>query len=229
SLKLALTDARGRELEAQVAQACGWGLAVELVAPRDAQARVPLLETNGVKACAWIPTDGYAEPYTLAMALARAARRLGVRMRTQTPVTGITLNRERVTGIETASGPITCETVVVAVGPWSELIGAALGLRFDTIPIRHQLWVTAPIDGIPREMPGVRVPYAATGCNALGIAGSLLIGQWMSELIVDGKTSVDLSTQALTRFGSRYGSRGRLQGDCESIYANFYALDKGAF
>jgi len=304
-----------------VAQACGWGLAVELVAPRDAQARVPLLETNGVKACAWIPTDGYAEPYTLAMALARAARRLGVRMRTQTPVTGITLNRGRVTGIETASGPITCETVVVAVGPWSELIGAALGLRFDTIPIRHQLWVTAPIDGIPREMPVVRVPdasvylrpevggvliggferapkrfamadlpatfaveeterdqrvleelgagltrafpalqaapiirgcaglptftpdgnflvgqvpsihglYAATGCNALGIAGSLLIGQWMSELIVDGKTSVDLSTQALTRFGSRYGSRGRLQGDCESIYANFYALDKGAF
>ena len=274
-----------------------------------------------MKACAWIPTDGYAEPYTLAMALAGAARRLGVRMRTQTPVTGITLNRGRVTGIETASGPITCETVVVAVGPWSELIGAALGLRFDTIPIRHQLWVTAPIDGIPREMPVVRVPdasvylrpevggvliggferapkrfamadlpatfaveeterdqrvleelgagltrafpalqaapiirgcaglptftpdgnflvgqvpsihglYAATGCNALGIAGSLLIGQWMSELIVDAKTSVDLSTQALTRFGSRYGSRGRLQGDCESIYANFYALDKGAF
>src|SRR5213595_3926910 len=88
------------------------------------------------EACAWIPTDGYAEPYTLAMALARAARRLGVKMRTQTPVTGITLNRERVTGIETASGPITCETVVVAVGPWSELIGAALGLRFDAIPIR---------------------------------------------------------------------------------------------
>src|SRR5436309_2677837 len=189
SLKLALTDARVRELEAQVAQARRWGLAVELIAPRDAQTRVPLLETNGVKACVWIPTDGYAEPYTLAMALARAARRLGVRMRTQTPVTGITLNRERVTGIETASGPITCETVVVAVGPWSELIGAVLGLRF----------------------------------------GSLLIGQWMSELIVDGKTSVDLSTQALTRFGSRYGSRGRLQGDCESIYANFYALDKGAF
>src|SRR5438132_3687487 len=130
SLKLALTDGRVRELEAQVAQARRWGLAVELIAPRDAQTRVPLLETKGVKACAWVPTDGYAEPYTLAMALARAARRLGVRMRTQTPVTGITLNRGRVTGIETASGPITCETAVVAVGPWRELIGAALGRRF---------------------------------------------------------------------------------------------------
>jgi len=71
SLKLALTDARVRELEAQVAQARRWGLAAELIAPRDAGARVPLLETKGVKACAWVPTDGYAEPYTLAMALAR--------------------------------------------------------------------------------------------------------------------------------------------------------------
>ncbi len=242
-------------------------------------------------------------------------------MRTQTPATAITIDRGRVTGVGTADGSIACETVVMAVGPWSELIGAALGLRFDTIPIRHQLWVTAPMDGIPREMPVVRVPdasvylrpevggvliggfesapkrfamadlpatftieeterdqrvleelgagltrafpalqaapiirgcaglptftpdgnflvgqvpsirglFAATGCNALGIAGSLLIGQWISELIVEGKPSADLSTQALTRFGSRYGSRGRLQADCESIYANFYALDKGAF
>src|SRR5207249_12153845 len=91
----------------------------------------------------------------------RAARRLGVGMRTQTPVTGITISRGRVTGVETASGPIACETVVVAVGPWSELIGVALGLRFDTVPIRHQLWVTAPIDGSPRQMPVVRAPHAS--------------------------------------------------------------------
>lgn len=94
SLKLALTDARVRELEAQVAQARRWGLVVELIAPRDAEARVPL-ETKGVKACAWVPTDGYAEPYTLAMDLANAARRLGVRMRTQTPATAITDERSR--------------------------------------------------------------------------------------------------------------------------------------
>src|SRR2546423_4277268 len=158
SLKLALTDARVRELEAQVAQAQGWGLAVELIAPRDAQVRVPLLETKGVKACAWVPTDGYAEPYALAMALARAARRLGVKMRTQTPATAITIERGKVTGVETAKGPIAGETVVGAVGPWSELIGRALGLAFGTVPIRHQLWVTAPLDGVPPDLPAVRVP-----------------------------------------------------------------------
>src|SRR2546425_2144299 len=141
SLKLALTDARVRELEAQVAQARGWGLAVELVAPRDAQARVPLLETNGVKACAWIPTGGYAEPYTLAMALARAARRLGVRMRTQTPATAITIDRGgagRDTGVETANGVIACGRGWAAVGTTSRQVGAAVGARVNQDPIRHQ-------------------------------------------------------------------------------------------
>jgi 4-methylaminobutanoate oxidase (formaldehyde-forming) len=255
------------------------------------------------------------------MALARAGRKLGVRLKTQTPVRGITVKRGRVAGVRTSDGAVSAETVVVAAGPWVELIGAALGLRFITIPIRHQLWVTAPMDAVPRDMPVVRVPdasvyirpevggalvggfegrpksfamadlpptftieetekdigvledlgrgltrafpalqsapiirgcaglptftpdgdyligpvpgirglFVASGCNAVGIAGSLLIGEWMSELILEGKTRVDTSTQALTRFGSRYRGRRRLHADCESVYANFYSLDKGAF
>src|SRR5438128_3960436 len=118
SLKLALTDARVREIEAQVAQAQGWGLAVELIAPRDAQVRVPLLEKKGVKACEWGQTGGYADAYVMAVALAGAARRPGVRMRRETAATAITIDRGRVTGVETANGSIACETVVVAVGPW---------------------------------------------------------------------------------------------------------------
>src|SRR5207249_4592518 len=64
--------------------------------------------------------------------------------------------------------------VVMAVGPWRELTGAALGLRFDTIPIRHQLWVTAPMDGIAREMPVVRVPDASVYLRPE--VGGVLIG-----------------------------------------------------
>src|SRR5438445_1960699 len=137
SLKLALTDARVRELEAQVAQACGWGLAVELVAPRDAQARVPLLETNGVKACAWIPTDGYAEPYTLAMALAGAARRLGVRMRTQTPATVLPPTAGRARASRTRTDRSTSGPAWVRGGPGAGLSARRRGLgltRFPTEP-----------------------------------------------------------------------------------------------
>jgi len=322
SLKLALTDERVRELERHVAQASAWGLDVELISPKAAQARVPFLDADGVKAAAWIPGDGYVEPYTLAMAIARAARRLGVRFETERPVTAIAIERSgSVRGVETPKGPVAAPRVVVAAGPWVERVAESLGLALDTVPLRHQHWTTAPLEAVPSDLPVVRVPdasvyirpevgglmlggfearpkafrmadlpptfeiehtekdlgvleelarglvrvfpllagapmlkgcaglptftpdggyllgavptlrglYVAGGCNAIGIAGSLLIGEWVSELVLDGRTHDDTSSQALTRFGTRYGSRTRLRAACESIYANFYSLDRGAF
>ncbi len=321
SLKLALTDARAGELERHVAQARAWGLAVEILSPAAAQTRVPFLRREAVKAAAWIPRDGYVEPYTLAMAIARAARKLGVGFETQRPVTAIRVEGGRVRGVETPSGPVTAPRVVVAAGPWVERVGEAAGLAFDTVALRHQHWTTAPMDAVPRDLPVVRVPdasvyirpevgglmlggfearpkafrmadlpptfeiehtekdlgvleelargltevfpplekapvlkgcaglptftpdgqyllgavpqagglYVAAGCNAIGIAGSLLVGEWMAELVLEGRTRADTATQALTRFGARYGDRRRLQASCESIYGNFYSLDKGAF
>src|SRR6185503_5115433 len=53
-------------------------------------------------------------------------------------------------------------------------------------------------------VPTVRGLWVAAGCNAIGIAGSLLIGEWLSELVLEGRTRVDTSSQALDRFGPRY-------------------------
>jgi glycine/D-amino acid oxidase-like deaminating enzyme len=321
SLKLALTDARLAELEAHVAHARAWGLDVEVLSPRAARARVPFLDTDGVKAAAWIPGDGYVEPYTLAMTIARAARARGVRFETQRPVQAIRIEAGRVRGVETPAGPLAAPRVIVAAGPWVERVGEAVGLAFDTVPLRHQHWTTAPMDTVPRDLPVVRVPdasvyirpevgglmlggfearpkafsmaelpptfeiehtekdlgvleelaggltrafpaldgapvlkgcaglptftpdgqylvgavpsveglWVAAGCNAIGIAGSLLIGEWLAELVVDGRSREDLTSQGLTRFGGRYADRRRLRADCESIYGNFYSLDRGAF
>ncbi|MGH7266949.1 MAG: NAD(P)/FAD-dependent oxidoreductase [Candidatus Rokuibacteriota bacterium] len=321
SLKLALTDVRVAELERHVARARGWGLEVEVISPKAAQERVPFLDAAAVRAAAWIPGDGYVEPYTLAMAIARAARARGVRFETQRPVTRITVREGAVRGVETPGGPVAAERVVVAAGPWVERVGEAIGLRFDTVPLRHQHWTTAPMETVPRDLPVVRVPdasvyirpevgglmlggfearpkafpmadlpaafeiehteqdlgvldelaggltrafpplasapvlkgcaglptftpdgqyligevptvrglFVAAGCNAIGIAGSLLIGDWTTELVLEGRTRADTASQALTRFGSRYAGGRRLQDACESIYGNFYSLDKGAF
>jgi 4-methylaminobutanoate oxidase (formaldehyde-forming) len=321
SLKLALTDARVAELERHVAQARGWGLEVEVISSKAAQARVPFLDGSAVRAAAWIPGDGYVEPYTLAMAIARAARARGVRFETRRPVTRITVRAGAVRGVETPDGPVTAERVVVAAGPWVERVGDAIGLRFDTVPLRHQHWTTAPMETVPRDLPVVRVPdasvyirpevgglmlggfegrpkafrmadlpatfeiehteqdlgvldelaggltrafpplasapvlkgcaglptftpdgqyligqvpgvrglFVAAGCNAIGIAGSLLIGDWITELVLEGRTRADTASQSLTRFGARYAGARRLQDACASIYGNFYSLDKGAF
>jgi 4-methylaminobutanoate oxidase (formaldehyde-forming) len=321
SLKLALTDGRVRELEAHVANARSWGLEVELLTPKAASARVPFLDTAGVKAAAWIPGDGYVEPYTLAMTIARAARRLGVVFETDRPVTAIQLERGTVRGVDTPAGALQTPRVIVAAGPWVERVAGAVGLAVDTVPLRHQHWTTAPMADVPASLPVVRVPdasvyirpevgglmlggfearpkafsmadlpltfevehtekdlgvleelaggltrafpalagapvlkgcaglptftpdgnyllgavpsarglWVAAGCNAIGIAGSLLVGEWLSEMVLEGRTRADTSSQALDRFGPRYGERRRLREACESIYGNFYSLDKGAF
>jgi 4-methylaminobutanoate oxidase (formaldehyde-forming) len=321
SLKVALTDARREELERHVRQARGWGLEVELWSARQAAARVPLLDAAGIKAAAWIPGDGYVEPYTLTMAIARAARKLGVRFETGRPVTALTLADGAVRGVDTPAGPVTTPQVVVAAGPWVERVIAAVGLRIDTVPLRHQHWTTAPTGTLPADLPVVRVPdasvyirpevgglmlggfeasprafrmtdlpptfeiehterdlgvleelaggltqafpalagvpvlkgcaglptftpdgayllgavpghaglYVAAGCNAMGIAGSLPVGEWLAELVLEGRTRADISSQSLTRFGERYADQGRLRTACESIYGHFYSLDEGAF
>ena len=46
---------------------------------------MPFLDVRGVKAAAWIPGDGYVEPYTLTMAIARAAQRSGSPSRPSVP------------------------------------------------------------------------------------------------------------------------------------------------
>ncbi|MFQ5519917.1 MAG: NAD(P)/FAD-dependent oxidoreductase [Candidatus Methylomirabilia bacterium] len=321
SLKVALTEGRARELEQQVELARAWGLAVEFLTPSQAEARAPLLEAGGVRSVVWVPSDGYVEPYGLAMAFSYAARDRGARFRTQTPVTAIHVTNGRASGITAGGTLVRAEHVVVAAGPWGELIAAWLGLELPAVPIRHQHWITAPtpltarsfpvirvpdagsyirpevggalvggfeanpvsyrmadlpptlqMDQIPEdrevlialgthlfavcpalalapvmkgtrglptftpdgqyaigEAPGVRNLWVATGCNAIGIAGSLVIGRWFAELISQGRTGDDLSSMTLTRFGSRYGDRRVLVKDCESIYANFYSLDRGAF
>jgi 4-methylaminobutanoate oxidase (formaldehyde-forming) len=161
SLKIALTEGRVRELETHVAQARAWGLDVELISAAQAEARVPFLDTRGVRAAAWIPGDGYVEPYTLAMAIARAARRLGVTFETDRPVTAIHVERGTVRGVETPSGTVESPRVVVAAGPWVERVAAAVGLAVDTVPLRHQHWTTTPMASVPGDLPVVRVPDAS--------------------------------------------------------------------
>jgi 4-methylaminobutanoate oxidase (formaldehyde-forming) len=108
--------------------------------------------------------------------------------------------------------------VFPALGSAPVLKGCA-GLPTFTPDGQYLLGAVPTIDGL----------YVAAGCNAIGIAGSLLVGEWMSELVLEGRMPAGAESQSLTRFGSRYGDRRRLEADCRSIYANFYSLGRGAF
>lgn len=78
------------------------------------------------------------EPYRLVLALTRAAENLGAQVR-HGHVVGLKRQGERVTGVMLENGEIDCQTVVLALGPWSEATSAWLNLPIPVRPLKGQI------------------------------------------------------------------------------------------
>jgi sarcosine oxidase, subunit beta len=126
---------------------------VRIIAPDDARALVPSLNVDDALAAVWGPMDGHASPNDVVQAYAAQARARGVRVVEDTPVTGIVVERGRVTGVLTPSGTIATRLVVNAAGPWAPLVGRMAGLDLPVDPRRRHIFVTDAFDGIRHPMP----------------------------------------------------------------------------
>ena len=158
SLRLALTRERGDEIREQVAAARRFGVEATLIGADDVRRLAPGVEAAKDQPAAWMPNDGYAEPYTLATAYATAARALGVAFVTGCEVVAICVVDGRARGVTTRDGDVDAERVVIAAGAWSSGIAARAGGAVPAFAIRHQAWVTAPLDWLTSSFPVVRVP-----------------------------------------------------------------------
>ncbi len=88
--------------------------------------------TPGILGAVYEDESSQLDSYRLTLALARAAEQKGARLHLR-EVTGLATSGTRVTGVRTASGEISCGTVVLAAGAWSSGFGEAL--RFP-VPVR---------------------------------------------------------------------------------------------
>jgi glycine cleavage system aminomethyltransferase T/glycine/D-amino acid oxidase-like deaminating enzyme len=157
SLRLASSPERMEEISRQAGWAKTFGLPLELISPAEAQERFPPMITGGVLGAAYLPTDGYIDPSQLTFALAEGARRRGAELATGTRVTGVSVERGRVTGIETEHGSIETDVVVNAGGMYAPEIGSLAGVNVPIVPMAHEYLVTKPA-GLPLEMPTMRDP-----------------------------------------------------------------------
>ena len=157
SLRLASSLERMEELSRQAGWAKTFGLPLELISADEARELFPPMSTDGVLGAAFLPTDGYIDPSQLTFALAEGARRRGAEIATGTRVTGVVVERGRVTGIETDRGFIECDVVVNAGGMYAKEIGALAGVNVPIVPMAHEYLITKPT-GLPLEMPTMRDP-----------------------------------------------------------------------
>jgi glycine cleavage system aminomethyltransferase T/glycine/D-amino acid oxidase-like deaminating enzyme len=173
SLRLASSQERMEELARQAGWAKTFGLPLQLVSAADAQRLFPPMSTEGVLGAAYLPTDGYIDPSQLTFALAEGARRGGAEIYTNTRVTAIDIDRNRVTGVVTDRGEIQAEIVVDAGGIFAGEIGRLAGVNVPVIPMAHEYLITKPHD-VPLDVPTMRDPSLLVYFR--GESGGLVMG-----------------------------------------------------
>jgi sarcosine oxidase subunit beta len=131
----------------------GWGLTdVELLDGDEARRRFPYLAPEVVGA-RYRAGDGFLEPRRVTMAFAAAAAARGALFCLETPATGFRLAGDRVVGVETPRGAVSCGLAVVAAGPFSGVVASWAGLDLDlALRIRQKL-VMPRVPEVPPDAP----------------------------------------------------------------------------
>ena len=173
SLRLASSEERMEELARQAGWAKTFGLPLDLLSAEAAQRLFPPMSTAGVLGAAYLPTDGYIDPSQLTFALAEGARRGGAEIYTNTRVTAIDVDRNRVRGVVTDRGEIYAEIVVDAGGIFAGEIGRLAGVNVPVIPMAHEYLITKP-HGVPLDVPTMRDPSLLVYFR--GESGGLVMG-----------------------------------------------------
>jgi glycine cleavage system aminomethyltransferase T/glycine/D-amino acid oxidase-like deaminating enzyme len=173
SLRLASSPERQEELARQAGWAKTFGLPLDLISADEAQRLFPPMSTEGVLGAAYLPTDGYIDPSQLTYALAEGARRRGAEIYTNTRVTAIDVDRNRVTGVITDRGEVQAEIVVDAGGIFANEIGRLAGVNVPVIPMAHEYLITKP-HGVPLDVPTMRDPSLLVYFR--GESGGLVMG-----------------------------------------------------
>jgi heterotetrameric sarcosine oxidase gamma subunit len=174
SISLALTDGRYEELLRGASMAKNFGLDVDVIGLDEIKRRIPHYNLDGVKGGVFLPKDGQVNPIDVTQALAAGARSRGGKVFENVKVTRILTDKGQATGVETTSGTIHADKVVMATGMWSRELGRSIGVNIPLHACEHFYIVSEPIDALPRNMPVVRVPDECTYYKE--DAGKLMVG-----------------------------------------------------
>jgi len=115
---------------------------VEELSPSKIQSRWPFLEVKDLRGGIFCAQDGYANPYSVAMAFARASRAAGVAIFEQTEVLDIQLHNHKVQGVFTSQGPLASPIVINTAGAWGGEVMRMARLKMPVRPFRRQVYVT---------------------------------------------------------------------------------------
>ena len=183
---------------------------VELLSPAEYQSHDPACETSDLDVISWAGEGGHLDPVLLTTTLARAARSLGVSVRTGERVLGLCRQGDKVVGVQLASGEVAAGTVVIAAGPWTAEFLRPEGIELPLQPQRHSVAVLAGPDNASARtsvLDLINDVYARPETGGLTICGSLDVSAGWDAIQADdpcGPATLDYGMWVWERLIRRY-------------------------
>lgn len=174
SLRLAASVDTCAELEAIATDAQRHDIPLRWLDEVQARELVPWLDASAARKIAFMPGDGYVDPYRLAMAYVGASRLHGAEIRSRTAVADVLTERGRVIGVRTSAGQIACGCVIDAAGAWAAIVSQRAGYALPMAPVRSHYWITERGMGFGTDHPITVLPDASAYTRPE--TGGLLLG-----------------------------------------------------
>jgi glycine cleavage system aminomethyltransferase T/glycine/D-amino acid oxidase-like deaminating enzyme len=180
SLIVARSKERMQQLYRSAAMAEWFGVEVQMIGPKDALMKWPLLRIDDVLGAAWLPHDGKLIPKELAIALAKGAQNRGAKVIENTRVADVLHENGRAVGVRLEFDKhIRAEYVVLCGGMWTRELGLRCGVTIPLYPVEHHYVVTEPLRGAYDELPVGRDPDLCIYFRGEGNA--VLLGAFQAE------------------------------------------------
>ena len=186
SMEVAWTKERLEDLKRKVGFARSWGIEAEVIGPKEAQDKIPLL-TDKTYGAMYVPIDGIARAPRAAEVLSRESQANGATFYDHTRVTDIEVTKGRVRAVVTSKGRIETDTVLAAAGIWGPRIGRMAGVPIPLYPMQHLLAWTAPLPELKGETEEATHPVLRHQDKAMYFrqrADAYAIGSYQHEPIL---------------------------------------------
>ena len=145
-IEVARTGERMQELNRRMVSAASWGIEpVSLLDPAQIKELVPFIDEEILLGGFYTPGAGVVDSLRAATIMRERAQAAGMTVSANTAVTGLDVERGRITRVRTDRGEIEADLVVIACGCWSPRIARMADARIPLTPAVHQMIDIGPV------------------------------------------------------------------------------------
>ncbi len=126
------------------------GVNAEMVDLTEIERLVPGIRTDDLVGGRFGAEDGYGDPLEALAGFAGSAQLAGVKIREHVVALELVREGDRVTGVRTSDGVISCERVLLATGCWTASLAATAGVAVPIWPYARSVMESGPYPALSR-------------------------------------------------------------------------------